>query len=173
MYRNFSILFLLLATASLGCHGNTGHRGRLGPVHDRPLAVGAATDAFWATQQTNAEAADFIFFDHEFEGNTAMLTSGAKKKLMSVALRLEHVPFPIVIEESLHDRRPQLDVARLRTVVEQLARLGVEDAERRVIIAPAFAEGVSAVEGEAAYQRVLSGAGQGNRSGGNRSGGNR
>lgn len=171
MYRNLSILFLLLATASLGCFGNGGGKGpraRLGPVHDRPLAVGATTDAFWATQQTNAEAADFIFFDHEFEGNTAMLTSGAKKKLMSVALRLEHVPFPIVIEESLHDRRPQLDVARLRTVVEQLARLGVEDAERRVIIAPAFAEGVSAVEGEAAYHRVLSGEAQGNRRGSNR-----
>jgi hypothetical protein len=163
MYRILSILVLLLAASSLGCHGKGmgkgryGANGRLGPEHDRPFPVGAATDAFWETQQTNAEAADFIFFDHEFEGNTAMLTPGAKKKLMSVALRLEHVPFPVVIEEGLHNRRPQLDVTRRRTIVEQLARLGVEDAEQRVVIAPAFAEGFSATEGESAYYQVLSG----------------
>jgi len=72
----------LLATT--GCrNGNEG-----GPQFDRPFPVGQVSDSFWETQQTNAEAADFIFYDHEFEGNTALLAPGAKKKLMQVALRL-------------------------------------------------------------------------------------
>ena len=75
------------------------------PQVDRPFPIGQVTDSFWETQQTNAEAADFIFYDHEFRGNTAELAPGAKKHLEQVALRLEHVPFPVVIEESPH-RRP-------------------------------------------------------------------
>ena len=158
-YRIF--IFLLLALSVVGCSrrdmdmGLIGKNTRLGPQHDRPFPLGAATDAFWETQQTNAEAADFVFYDHEFVGNEAALAPGAKKKIMQVALRLEHVPFPVVVEQSQHNRRPQLDAMRRRTVVEQLARLGVEDAERRVVIAPNFAEGSYATVGEAAYYRGL------------------
>ena len=60
---------------------------RRGPGYDRPFPVGQVTDAFWETQQTNAEAADFIFYDHEFKGNTAELGPGAKRHLEQVALR--------------------------------------------------------------------------------------
>ncbi|MCE9544243.1 MAG: hypothetical protein K8T25_01775, partial [Planctomycetia bacterium] len=48
-----------------------------------------------------------------------------------------------------------LDQARRKTIVEQLARMGVTNSEKRVVIAPAFAEGFTAVEGEAAYYRTL------------------
>src|SRR4030095_4753909 len=126
-----------------------GNRG--GAMADRPFPIGQVTDSFWETQQTNAEAADFIFYDHEFRGNTAELAPGAKKHLEQVALRLEHVPFPVVIEESPHDARPDLDQARRRTIVEQLARIGVVNAEERVIVANAFPEGYTAQEAEAAY----------------------
>ena len=150
------ILFLVGASlAATGCGGWSGGRNRGGTSYDRPFPLGQVTDSFWETQQTNAEAADFIFFDHEFSGNTAQLAPGAKKKLMQVALRLEHVPFPVVIEQSPHNRRPQLDDARRRTVVEQLARLGAENSEDRVVIAPTFAEGFTAIEGESAYYQTL------------------
>ena len=145
---------LLALTATSGCFGKAGLNG---PPVDRPFPVGQVTDAFWETQQTNAEAADFVFYDHEFVGQTAELAPGAKKKLMSVALRLEHVPFPITIEESLHNEKPALDEARRRMIVEQLARIGIPEAERRVIIASALAEGITAIEGEANYYRVISG----------------
>jgi hypothetical protein len=135
--------------------GRGGRAAGDGPSYDRPFPLGQVTDSFWETQQTNAEAADFTFFDHEFKGNTAELAPGAKKHLMQVALRLEHVPFPVVVEESPHNGRPQLDKARQKTIVEQLARLGVPEAEKRVVIAPAFAEGFTAVEGEAAYYHTL------------------
>jgi hypothetical protein len=128
------------------------------------------TDSFWETQQTNAEAADFIFYDHEFRGNTAELAPGAKKHLEQVALRLESVPFPVVIEQSPYNQQPQVDQARRRMVVEQLARLGVLNVEERVVVAEAFPEGLTAQEAEASYYNgVLSsgfGGGVGRRFGG-------
>jgi len=127
---------------------------QLGPPYDRPFPVGQVTDAHWETQQTNAEAADFIFYDHEFEGTTARLTPAGRKHLWQIALRLEHVPFPIVIEESPGARNPQLDVARRREVLGQLTQLGVQVVDPRVVIAPAFPEGLSALEGEAAYYSI-------------------
>ncbi len=161
MFRLTPVILLLVPCLLVGCHGKggigKGPYGQRGPEYDRPFPLGAVTDSFWETQQTNAEAADFIFFDHEFEGNTAKLTPGAKKKLMSVALRMEHVPFPITIEESMHNSRPQLDILRRRTVIEQLGKLGVEDIEERVVIAPAFPPGITAIEGEQAYYSTLGG----------------
>ncbi|MCI0357202.1 MAG: hypothetical protein L0211_01795 [Planctomycetaceae bacterium] len=164
--KKIPLVTLALTLAVLaGCHhggrcqddcGPGGYGRRHGkyanlPQVDRPFPIGQVTDSFWETQQTNAEAADFIFYDHEFRGNTAELAPGAKKHLEQVALRLEHVPFPVVIEESPHDARPDLDQARRRTIVEQLARLGVVNAEERVIVANAFPEGYTAQEAEAAY----------------------
>jgi len=142
---------LLLLAASSGC-GWLGHRG---PPYDRPFPLGQVTDSFWESQQTGAEAADFIFYDHEFSGDTANLSPAATKKLMQVALRLEHVPFAVVVEQSVHNARPELDQQRRRAVTEQLARLGVENAEGRVVISPAFAPGFTAIEGEQAYYNVI------------------
>lgn len=157
-------LVAMLVLSATGCRTAS-------PPTDRPFPLGQVTDSFWETQQTNAEAADFVFYDHEFERDTANLAPGAKKKLMSVALRLEHVPFPVVIEESPHGAHRERDVQRRQVVVEQLARLGVPDADKRVVVAPAFAEGITAVEGERAYYSTLynsygAGGGAGRRFGG-------
>jgi hypothetical protein len=164
---------LLLALGLLGATGcHWMHTAVVGPPFDRPFPLGQVTDSFWETQQTNAEAADFIFFDHDFVGDSPNLTPGAKNKLQQVALRLEHVPFPVVIEQTPYNRRPELDAQRRRVVVEQLARLGAETAEERVVIAGAFAEGFTAMEGERAYYNALFGnfanfGGIGRRFGGN------
>ena len=151
------LTLLLLA----GCSGRRNQTRS--PGADRPFPLGEVTDAHWETQETNAQAAKFIFHDHEFVGETADLAPSAKKHLMQVALRLEHVPFPVVIEESEYNRHPELDQKRRHTVVEQLGRLGVENAEERVIVANSFAEGFTGIEGESAYYSTLnSGRGDGN-----------
>lgn len=184
LFNSASPLLLILALVSTGCacwdcfddqcqDGCGTNRRRGGAQNnrapsDRPFPLGAVTDAFWETQQTNAEAADFIFYDHEFVGDTPQLAPGAKKHLEQVALRLEHVPFPIVIEQSLYNSRPQLDRARRQMVVEQLARIGVQNAEGRVVIANTFAEGVPAVQAERGYYNTLGGR---NGNNGNRFGG--
>ena len=156
-----TLVAMMCVTAAIGCHhrnnardnGGGGKGG--GPAYDYPFPVGHVTDAFWETQQTNAEASDFVFYDHEFVGDTEKLAPGAKKHLASVALRLEHVPFPVVIEQSPHNRNPELDRKRRQTVVEQLARIGVENSEKRVVIAGALAAGITSIEAEQAYQEVI------------------
>jgi hypothetical protein len=181
MKRTSTLLILTLAV--LGCHhrgddcsGQGKRRGSYaGPAADRPFPLGQVSDSHWEIQQTNAEAADFIFYDHEFRYDTknrvdtAELTPGAKKHLMQVALRAEHVPFPIVIEESPHNARPELDQARRRTIVEQLGRLGLPNAEERVVISNAFPEGYTGIEAEASYYNIFGsgfGGGAGRRFGG-------
>jgi hypothetical protein len=127
----------------------------LGPAYDRPFPLGQVSDSFWETQQTNAEASDFVFYDHEFKGETSQLTAGGQKHLLQVALRLNHVPFPIAVEQSPPNRKPELDEQRRQTIVDELTRLGVKMADGRVVVAPALAKGITAMEGEAAYYRTL------------------
>ena len=128
---------------------------RLGPPYDRPFPLGQVSDSLWETQQTNAEASDFIFYDHEFQGQTSQLTAGGQRHLLQVALRMRHVPFPIVVEQSLDNRKPELDRQRRRAIADELTRLGVEMADQRVVVAPALSKGITAIEGEAAYYRTL------------------
>jgi hypothetical protein len=150
---------LLVLAALTGCHHGGGHRKGTypGPPADRPFPLGQVSDSHWETQQTNAEAADFIFYDHEFAGETANLAPGAKRHLEEVALRLPHVPFPIVIEQSMFNAKPELDQARRQSIVMQLARLGVANVEERVVVANAFAEGFTGIEGERAYYNGIIG----------------
>ena len=170
-----TILFLMLLTCLPGCQWGKGkiYGGPKvgGPQHDRPFPLGQSSDAFWETQETNAEAADFIFYDHEFSGDSARLTPAAKKHLQEVALRLEHVPFPVVIEESSLEPNCPLDQARRRTVVEQLARLGVTEAEHRVVCANAFPTGYTATEAIQSYMNGILNTSNRNNSGGNGGGG--
>jgi hypothetical protein len=182
--KRTSLLITLTLALLAGCHhhggddcygGRGNRRSYRGPGADRPFPLGQVTDSHWETQQTNAEAADFIFYDHEFRmdtrtrTDTAELTPGGKKHLQQIALRLEHVPFPVVIEESPHSSRPELDQARRRTVVEQLGRLGAMNVEERVVVANAFPEGYTGIESESSYYNVIGnafGGGAGRRFGG-------
>jgi len=148
---------LLLA----GCSSHVPHEAKVSPPYDRPFPLGQVTDAAWETQQTNAEASDFVFYDHEFAGETTDLTPGGKKHLLQVALRLEHVPFPIVVEESPKNRNRRLDLQRRQAIVDHLTRLGLDLVDSRVVVAPAISEGITAIEGESAYYSTLNGGGYG------------
>ncbi|MEZ6071223.1 MAG: hypothetical protein R3C10_13350 [Pirellulales bacterium] len=154
MGRVWWMLGLLAVLWAGGCR-SARREGADGPPYDRPFPLGQVSDSFWEAQQTNAEGSDFVFYDHEFTDDTAELAPAAKDKLMQVALRLEHVPFPVIVEQSPDNRTPELDQQRRRTVVEQLARLGVEGAEARVVVAPALVRGITAIEGERAYYSTL------------------
>lgn len=129
------------------------YRGTSAP-YDRPFPLGQVTDAHWDTQTTNAQASNFIFYDHEFVGETAALTPLGQKHLVQVALRLPHVPFPVVIEEGANNKTPKLDAERRKAVIGKLAQMGVRDIEQRVLVAPQIAEGITGREGERYYNSV-------------------
>ena len=59
-----------------------------------------------------------------------------------MAIRLRHVPFPIVVEETPNHKNPRLDIARRQAVLDRFAELGLHGLDCRVIIAPAIAEGI-------------------------------
>jgi len=166
------VLFALCCLALGGCNGECpwGRGPNHGPAYDRPFPLGQVTDSHWDTQQTNAEASDFIFYDHEFTGDTTELTPVAKKHLLEVALRLDHVPFPVVVEQTANNKNPKLDAARRQAIVDKLTQLGVACVDQRVVVAPAIAEGITAIEGEAAYYMTIQSGGEGyGDSGGSRS----
>ncbi|MGA2033414.1 MAG: hypothetical protein ABSG68_14255 [Thermoguttaceae bacterium] len=135
----------------------SGCRTGPGPAFDRPFPHGQVTDAHWETQQTNAEASDFVFYDHEFVGDTSKLTPLGQKHLLQVACRLDHVPFPIVIEETPNQKNLKLDAERRLAIIQKLAQLGVCKVDQRVVVAAAIADGVTAIEGEAEYYQIVGG----------------
>ena len=47
-----------------------------GAQYDRPFPLGSVSDAFWETQQTNAEAADFVFYHHDQTWKGSRLVHG-------------------------------------------------------------------------------------------------
>jgi hypothetical protein len=77
--------------------------------------------------------------------------------------------FPVVIERSMTTARedtkykypvhpdPELDMKRREVVVRCLLALGVQDADSRVVVAPAFATGFKATEATRAYLNGMSG----------------
>ena len=138
-----------------GCHSTC-----KSPV-DPPFPLGQVTDAFWDTQQTNAEAADFIFYDHEFRGETVELTPTGRDHLLQVAVRLPHVPFPVVIERYENNYKPTLDFQRRQAILAGLAQLGITGVDQRVVIAPAFPPGLTSDEAQQAYSQSLIGGSRG------------
>jgi hypothetical protein len=122
-----------------------------GPPYDRPFPLGQVTDSHWDTQMTNAQASSFIFYDHEFIGDSAKLNVLGQKHLVQVAIRLRHVPFPVVIEETPNHKNPKLDAARRQAILDRFAELGLHDLEARVLIAPAIAQAMRGDEAQQIY----------------------
>jgi len=150
-------LWLFAGSALMaGCAENS-------PPYDRPFPFGQVTDAHWDAQMTNAQASSFIFYDHEFIGDTTKLNVLGQKHLIQVAIRLCHVPFPVIIEETPNHKNTRLDMARRQAILDRLAELGMHDLDARVIVAPAIAEGILGPEAEQIYNgsgRTISGFGQ-------------
>jgi hypothetical protein len=160
LFRSCCLLGAACSLLATGCHWNAPScEAKRGPAYDRPFPLGQVSGAHWEAQQTNAEAADFVFYDHEFVGETTELNPAGQKHLMSVAVRMEHVPFPVVVEQSVDNRNPPLDAARRQAIIDGLTKMGLCAVEPRVVVAPAFATGLSAIEGEAAYYQALRGGG--------------
>lgn len=136
-----------------------------------PVApLGTLSDPNWQIQEANAEASDFVIYQHEFTMNSVRLNMAGEDHVKQIAARLrsDQSP-PVVIERSMTTARentefkypihpnPDLDMRRREVVVACLVELGIPDADQRVVVAPAFAEGYEATEATRAYYRGLMG----------------
>ncbi len=137
--------------------------------------LGALSDPVWQDQEANAEPAELMVYQHEFEPNTEWLNLAGEDHLKEIAAGLQSVEdLFVIVERSMASPppgdaeypypvypNPELDMRRREIVVRCLAAMGIADADQRVVVAPAFAQGITGNEAEASYQRGLGGAGFG------------
>lgn len=144
-----------------------------------PQPLGTVSDSIWQQQEANAEASDFVIYQHEFTLNTARLNTEGEDHVKKIAVRLKQgQQFPVIIERSMTTPRatteyqypvhpnPELDMQRRAVVVRSLQVLGVEDAENMVVVSNALAEGYTGYEAEQAYNQGIIGGGFGGFGGG-------
>jgi hypothetical protein len=135
-----------------------------------PGPLGTLTDPVWENQEANAEAADYVVYQHEFDVGTARLNEQGENHVTQIAERLyAGQDSPVVVERSMTTARdntefeyrihpnPNLDMRRREVVTRSLAKMGVVDAEERVVVAPAFSPAASATEAAGAYQQGFAG----------------
>lgn len=138
-----------------------------------PVApLGTVSDPIWQSQEARAEASDFVIYQHEFGFQNAELNSCGMNHVTQVAARLKYCPhLPVIVEPSNMTVRentdfqypvhpnPELDLRRREVIVIALQELGIPNAEKRVLVAPALAAEANASEAQQAYNQGLSGAG--------------
>ena len=161
--RHAAAALLLATLASSGCCGSGSHLGggiawptcncvdnwrNMIPTR---YPLGSVIRAHLHTEQTNAEATDFVFNLVHFTGETAHLTPDGKDHLMEVAARMRSSPFPVLIERTPNNANPQLDAERRVVVARYLADLGNPDSDQRTIVASPYDRGFNSYEGEADY----------------------
>jgi len=149
---------------------------------DPPRPLGAQLNEINELQAENAEASKYVIYEHECSlpsgddyrlADAWRLNEAGEDHVKRIAVNLKRGDgFPVVVERSqispkvesefhyaIHGNE-ELDLKRRAVVVAALQAMGVEDADDRVVIAPAFAEGLSGAEANAAYNRSLNGVGR-------------
>jgi len=155
--------------------------------------LGSGVDQIMRGQEDNAEASKYVVYQHEFKLNKAenldplnglRLNEFGEDHIKRIAENLRRGShFPVLVERSHTSVRPltkyqypvhfqpELDRKRREVVVLALVALGIEDAEKRVIISPALAQSYQSVESERAYQNGLNSNNNNGRRGGSGFGG--
>ena len=140
-----------------GCCGGGLFGGLRGRLSQRSLAipdeypVGAVERAHFHQMQTNAEAADFILYQHDFVGETAELTPDGKDKILEIAARMRSAPFPVLVERMWNNADPELDGHRRELIARILTDMGNPDAGNRTFVSPAYGPGKQSLEAAPEY----------------------
>jgi hypothetical protein len=148
------------AAAGAGCH-HSRHNVHSSAYY--PMPLGTISDPVWQQQESNAEASDFVIYEHEWTGNTVELNHAGKDHVKQIAARVNMVPFPVLVQQSSMTADPdtkygfpvhnneELDLQRRQLIVQALSEMGVSNAEDRVVVSPALTPGFESFEGERAY----------------------
>jgi hypothetical protein len=176
LFRPTRTLALLLLAGATSLAGGCRHHYYLArELYQPPPAVAplsTISDPIWQSQEARAEASEFVVNMHDFEYQSPMLNFCGKSHVTQIAARLQYCPnMPVVIEPSMGavdeetqfrypvHPNPELDLKRREMVVLALSEMGVHDADKRVLVAPAWAEAFTATEATQVYNQALSGAG--------------
>lgn len=151
------------------CCAGGGWRGKLGGYFCRTsnaipdaLPLGSTIRAHDQVMQTNAEAADFIFYRLNFVGQTAELTSDGKDQILEIAARMRSAPFPVIIEREPNNSDPELDALRRNLVAQILTDLGNPDAQQRTVVGTPYGPGFWSQPGQFMYYQHIGNFGNNN-----------
>ncbi len=140
--------------------------------------MGTLSDQIWLRQEELGEASEYVIPVHEFKLHSNRLNTDGEDHVKRLAQRLNELPeMPVVIERTMNGNQlgkynypvnadPELDNQRREIVVQALIRLGVENADELVVVAPAFATPANGNEAEAAFYQAIGGSYQGSGFGG-------
>ncbi|MCA9071165.1 MAG: hypothetical protein KDA84_19690, partial [Planctomycetaceae bacterium] len=154
-----------LMGSSLGCSRSNLMMG-MGDFHPKPL--GTLVDPAFQDQEMNAEASDFVIYQHEWNGESTSINDRGLEHLKRIYERAPHVPFPILIEptnmavdQNTEHKYPvngnhALDMQRRQVIVAALTGMGMAEAEQRVVVANALTPGFQGFEAQRAYNRGFS-----------------
>jgi hypothetical protein len=164
---------IVIAATASSCHCGKKRHGYGAAAGYTMTPLGTLSDPVWQQHESNAEASDFVVYEHEWTGNTTDLNDLGKTHVKQIAARAAMVPFPILVQQSSMTARTdttygfpvhnneELDMHRRQLVVQALLEMGVMDAEERVVVSPALTPGFESFEAERAYQQGFSGWGGG------------
>jgi hypothetical protein len=155
---------LATTTASGGDLLRSRRARRAMPLPPPPAPVGALSAQIFQMQERNAEASDFVIYEHEFQMYSTRLNYAGEDHVKQIAARIHAgMQFPVLVERSQHSvnpndkykypvhLNPELDLRRREVIVQILVTLGVPDAEQRVVISPSLTAGYEASEAINAY----------------------
>lgn len=98
----------------------------------------------WQTAQAQrAEEDDFVFYQSEWSGPTAILGPAGQRHLERILPRLAVQPAAVIVEPS---GDAELDTLRQKTLLEQAAAIGLALPPHCVIVALPSAEGLLGLE---------------------------
>lgn len=157
---------LILLTAACGCASK--YKQTISVDELRPTPIGTISDSIWQQQEENAEASDFVIYEHEWVGNSTQLNAAGMEHVKQIAARATEVPFPVLVERSSMSAEPgtrhgfpvngqeDLDLHRREFIVHALGEMGVQESDTRVVVSPALTPGFQDFEAERAYNRGFS-----------------
>ena len=163
--RLTAAVFCVTVVALAGCHSTKEHY-----VAAPPAPLGRLSDSIWQGQEAAAEASDFVVYQNEFERDAEWLNTAGEDHVKSIAARLAAgEDAMVVVERGMLSPRddtehgypvhpnPELDMRRRDIIVHCLGAMNVDNAEDRVMVAPAIAHGLTGGEAASTYARGLGG----------------
>ncbi|MBI1348151.1 hypothetical protein GC163_17895 [bacterium] len=157
---------LILAAAACGCASKSKQTVAVDQL--RPAPLGTISDSIWQQQEENAEASDFVIYEHEWVGNSTQLNAAGMEHVKQIAARAAETPFPVLIERASMSAEPgtrhgfpvngndDLDLHRREFIVHALGEMGVQESDSRVVVSPALTPGFQDFEAERAYNSGFS-----------------
>jgi hypothetical protein len=143
-HRSLSLVMLGWAALAAGCHYDCGCAWCTDECADIPCGAipppAGTYSCQWQTEQIDRAQQDFfVIHQTEWYLGGKQLGPDGRKHVSQIAKRLGEASSPVIVAASDDDK---LNAARKKAIVDSLLKLGVPDADSRVVSGDSQAEGM-------------------------------